>query len=51
MQKRVTMFKSKKLFLHLMDFGFLATVTSSMLSWGHLTFSNIIDLAALTLLD
>jgi len=38
-------------FCHLMEFGFLVTVSSSLLSWRHLIFNNnIIDLTLLTLL-
>lgn len=38
-------------FCHLMAFGFLGTVASGLLSWGHLIFNTITDLTALTLLD
>jgi len=35
-------------FCHLMEFGFPVTVASGLLSWGHLIFSDIIDLTAQT---
>jgi len=38
-------------FCHLMEFWFLATVTSGLLSWEHFIFNNIIDLTVLTLLN
>lgn len=34
-----------------MEFVFLETVASGLLRWGHIIFSNIIDLTVLTLLD
>jgi len=38
-------------FCHLLESEFLLTVTSGLLSWEHLIFSNNIALNALTLLD